>query len=362
MFSFNNASRLRALCAVLVPLFWACTAKPGYAAPGDSELGDGLFARISTPKGDIILRLEYEKVPLTVCNFAALAEGKMSAAAGKPFYDGLTFHRVVPNFMIQGGDPLGNGRGGPGYQFPDEIDASLTHNGPGVLSMANAGPGTNGSQFFITHNAAHWLDGKHSVFGAVVSGQEVVNRIAQGDAITKIRIIRNGAAAKAFAADQAAFDALRASADERALAKKAASRAALIAAITEKYPSATRSPQDIFTVIQKQGTGARPAEGSTVKVRGRGLLLSGRAFDDSRLYPNGLWTFTIGKILPGLDITLREMRVGEKRFAIIPPELAYGSRGLTAENGYLAVDEKGEPRIPPESFLFFELELTGISK
>ncbi|MDR2079021.1 MAG: peptidylprolyl isomerase, partial [Treponema sp.] len=146
----------------------------------ESNLGDGVFARIRTNRGDIVLRLEYQQTPLTVCNFVALAEGKMSAAGGKPFYDGLVFHRVIADFMIQGGDPQGTGAGGPGYRFPDEIVASLKHDGPGVLSMANAGPDTNGSQFFITHKETPWLDGKHTVFGKVVQGQDVVNAIRQG--------------------------------------------------------------------------------------------------------------------------------------------------------------------------------------
>jgi peptidylprolyl isomerase len=158
----------------------------------DAALGNGLFARIVTGRGDIVVRLEFQKTPLTVCNFVALAEGKMTAAGGKPFYDGLTFHRVISrangdgqDFMIQGGDPAGNGSGGPGYRFPDEFDPGLKHDGPGILSMANAGPGTNGSQFFITHTATPWLDGKHTVFGRVVEGQNVVNAIRQGDRIER---------------------------------------------------------------------------------------------------------------------------------------------------------------------------------
>jgi peptidylprolyl isomerase len=175
---------------------------------GYEDLGDGLFAVIDTTRGQIVVRLAYDKVPLTVSNFTALAEGKMNAAKGKPFYDGLTFHRVIADFMIQSGDPLGNGMGGPGYKFRDEFDPSLKHDGPGVLSMANAGPNTNGSQFFITHTATPWLDGKHAVFGRVVRGQDVVNAIKQGDKINSILIVRNGAAASAFQPNQASFDKL----------------------------------------------------------------------------------------------------------------------------------------------------------
>lgn len=167
----------------------------------NTDLGEGLFAEINTTKGTIICQLEYKKTPLTVANFVALAKGEQpnkAKAQGTPYFDGISFHRVIANFMIQGGDPTGTGAGGPGYMFPDEFDASLKHDRPGILSMANAGPGTNGSQFFITHVPTPWLDGKHSVFGHVVRGQEVVDAIQQGDSMTSVKIIANGDDAKAF--------------------------------------------------------------------------------------------------------------------------------------------------------------------
>ncbi len=179
--------------------------------PEETQLPDGLYARFQTSKGAILCSLEFEKTPLTVCNFVGLAEGKLSTRqrSGQPFYDGLKFHRVIDDFMIQGGCPLGAGTGGPGYQFRNEIVPGLRHSGPGILSMANAGPDTNGSQFFITHKATPWLDGKHTVFGRVIEGQDIVNAIRQGDTIERIEIIRAGADAKAFTADQAMFDALQ---------------------------------------------------------------------------------------------------------------------------------------------------------
>ncbi len=183
------------------------------AADEKPKLPDGVYAEMETSKGKIILLLEFEKTPLTVANFVGLAEGTKDyskdggppKAQGKPFYDGLAFHRVIPDFMVQGGDPQGNGRGGPGYQFRNEILPSLRHDRAGIFSMANAGPDTNGSQFFITHKETPWLDGKHTVFGHVVEGQDVVNKIATGDTIKTVKILRVGDKAKAFKGDEADF-------------------------------------------------------------------------------------------------------------------------------------------------------------
>ena len=171
-----------------------------------AQLKDGIYAVIHTDKGDIVLELEYKRCPMTVCNFVGLAEGTLNMSdLGTPFYDGLNFHRVIKDFMIQGGCPKGDGTGGPGYRFPDEFNPELKHDGPGVLSMANAGPGTNGSQFFITHVPTPWLDGKHTVFGHVIEGQDVVNSIEQGDRINSVEILRIGADAESFDASGDAF-------------------------------------------------------------------------------------------------------------------------------------------------------------
>ena len=180
--------------------------------PNENELPDGMYARIETTRGVITCRLEFEKTPLTVCNFAGLAEGRLDTQvrSGQPYYEGLTFHRVIPDFMIQGGCPIGKGTGGPGYNFRNEIEPSLRHDKAGVLAMANAGPHTNGSQFYITHKATPWLDGRHTVFGQVIEGQDVVDAIRQGDTIEKVAIIRVGEDAEAFTADQAMFDAIQA--------------------------------------------------------------------------------------------------------------------------------------------------------
>jgi peptidylprolyl isomerase len=250
--------------------------------------------------------------------------------------------------MIQGGCPLGNGAGGPGYQFPDEIHPDLKHNKPGILSMANAGPGTNGSQFFITIVPTPHLDGKHTVFGEVVEGQNVVNSIKKGDKIKSITIIRNGESARQFKADQAEFDALLKKVTDAAANRVKAQRDADIAQINVKYPSATVTPSDIRYIIRKAGTGVKPTAGKTVGVNYKGSLLSGVVFDSSDVRGPLEFQAGIGKVIKGWDEMVMDMKVGERRLAVIPPELAYGERGV------------GDGLIPPNSFLVFEMELIEI--
>jgi peptidylprolyl isomerase len=320
------------------------------------QLGDGLFARITTNRGDIIGRLEYERAPLTVCNFVALAEGKMDAARGRRFYDGLNFHRVISrgngdaqDFMIQGGCPNGNGTGGPGYRFPDEIDPVLKHDKPGILSMANAGPGTNGSQFFITIVPTPHLNGKHTVFGQVVQGQNIVNTTRQGDRIQSISIIRNGTDATAFRADQETFDRLLREMGVGAANRAEAQKQADLAKINADYPDAQKTASGIFYIIQKQGTGAKPTAGRTVSVHYVGRLLNGTVFDNSNFRGRPIeFQAGTGRVIRGWDETVMDMQVGEKRLVIIPPELGYGERAV------------GDNLIPPNSFLIFEMELMSV--
>jgi FKBP-type peptidyl-prolyl cis-trans isomerase len=318
------------------------------AAKAVEKLADGLYAKFVTTKGEIIVRLEFAKAPLTVANFVGLAEGTKDSNKGKGvhFYDGLTFHRVIPNFMIQGGDPEGTGVGGPGYNFPDEFDPSLTHDGPGVLSMANAGPGTNGSQFFITHVATPWLDGKHTIFGHVVSGQDVVNQIAQGDKITTLTIIRVGKKAKAFKSDQAAFDALLKKIEDGGKAKEKAEAKKQQAIIKKQWPKAITTASGLMYVVTKEGTGdATPKKGDTVTAHYTGTFLDGRKFDSS-VDRNQPFKFPVGmgRVIQGWDEAFMDMKRGEKRTLIIPPGLAYGSRGAGGV-------------IPPNATLVFDVEL-----
>ncbi len=318
------------------------------AAHAVEKLADGLYAKFVTTKGEIVVQLEFSKAPMTVANFVGLAEGTKDSNKGKGvhFYDGLTFHRVIPNFMIQGGDPDGTGSGGPGYNFPDEFDPSLKHSGAGVLSMANAGPGTNGSQFFITHVATPWLDGKHTIFGHVVSGQEVVNKIAQGDKITTLTILRVGDQAKKFKADQKGFDALRQKIEGAGLAQEKAAAGKDQALIKQKWPKAVTTPSGLMYVVTQPGTGeASPKKGDTVTAHYTGTFLEGGKFDSS-VDRNQPFQFPVGmgRVIKGWDEAFMGMKKGEKRTLIIPPALAYGSRGAGGV-------------IPPNATLVFDVEL-----
>ncbi|WP_293911273.1 peptidylprolyl isomerase [Sphaerochaeta sp. UBA5836] len=309
------------------------------------NLADGVYAVLHTNKGDITLLLEHTKTPMTVANFVGLAEGTLNVHGNnKPFYSNIKFHRVIENFMIQGGCPKGTGTGGPGYTFPDEIEESLKHTGPGILSMANAGPGTNGSQFFITHVATPWLDGKHSVFGHVVEGLDVVNSIVQGDSIKTVEIVRKGADAEAFVVSRENFTQYVLAAEEKNNKREALEKARLEEELKNRWPDAIKTPSGLRYVVTKAGEGKKkPVHGQKVTVHYTGSLLDGRVFDSSvrRGTPA---QFAIGEVIEGWNEALKTMSAGEKRTLVIPPDLGYGTMG------YPGV-------IPPNSYLVFDVEL-----
>ncbi len=309
------------------------------------ELKDGIYAKINTDKGDILLELEYKRCPMTVCNFVGLAEGTLNRKEkGKPFYDGLKFHRVINDFMIQGGCPRGDGTGGPGYKFPDEFHPELKHTGPGILSMANAGPGTNGSQFFITHVETPWLDGKHTVFGHVVEGQDVVNKIAQNDKINSVKIIRVGEDAEKFDTSEENFEKLVSESQKRAAELRAAAHKKVEEEIERRYPDAIKTNTGLRYIVLKEGSGTdTPKYGRPVTVHYQGQLLNGKIFDSSLIRKEPA-VFAVGQVIEGWNEALMTMKKGEKRTLIIPPDLGYG------DYGYPGV-------IPPDSYLIFDVEL-----
>jgi FKBP-type peptidyl-prolyl cis-trans isomerase len=307
---------------------------------------DGLYAKFNTTKGEILVALEFQKTPGTVGNFVALAEGNMENSAkpqGTPYYDGLKFHRVIADFMVQGGCPQGAGTGSPGYKFADEFHPDLKHDGPGVLSMANSGPGTNGSQFFITHIATDWLDGNHTVFGKVTTGQDIVDEIAQGDKIDTLEIVRVGAEAEAFNAIEAfrTFDGTRAKmlADAKA---KADADLDKVAAGFDKTDSGLR-----YQIIQK-GTGKKANKADMVSVHYKGQLTDGTVFDSSYKRNQPLdFQVGVGQVIAGWDEGIQLLNVGDKARFVIPSDLGYGSRGAGGA-------------IPPDATLIFDVELMDV--
>ena len=302
---------------------------------------DGVFAIMETSQGDIVLELHYKQTPLTVTNFVGLAEGKLTAAKGKPFYDGLKFHRVIQDFMIQGGDPMGNGTGGPGYRFPDEFVDELRHTGPGILSMANAGPGTNGSQFFITHVATPWLDGKHTVFGKVVAGQDIVNKTKQGDLIKKVTIVRQGEDAKKFTTTQEDFDNRLKEVKEKNRKAKEEAFKKTIEMVEKKFAGSTKTPDGIYYTITKEGNGEKIGGRKTVTVKYKGYLMNDQVFDSSDFHEPLEFTTAGGQMIPGFDMMVQDMKLNEKRTIVLPPDLAYGEAGaggVIPGNAYIAFD------------------------
>ena len=310
------------------------------------KMENGIYAKFNTSKGAITVKLTHDKTPGTVGNFVGLAEGQLENEAkpmGKPYYDGLKFHRVIADFMIQGGCPQGQGTGGPGYQFDDEFHPDLRHNTPGVLSMANSGPGSNGSQFFITHVATPWLDNKHTVFGNVVEGQDIVDAIAQGDMLETIEIVRVGDEAQKWNAIEA-FRNFEGSREKRMAEEKQKGEQALekLAAGFEKTDSGLR-----YKIIQK-GNGKQAEKGKTVSVHYSGSLENGEVFDSSYKRKQPI-DFPLGKgnVIAGWDEGIQLLQVGDKARFVIPSYLGYGSSGAGGV-------------IPPDATLIFDVELMDV--
>lgn len=303
---------------------------------------NGIYAKIITTKGEILINLEYVKTPGTVGNFVALAEGNLQNTAkpqGTPYYNGLTFHRVISDFMIQGGCPQGTGTGSPGYKFDDEIHKDLKHDAPGKLSMANSGPATNGSQFFITHTPTPWLDGKHTVFGSVTKGQDVVDAIEQNDKMD-IEIIRVGDKAEKWNAVEA-FRTFEGEREKREIEEKKKQKELLdkVAAGYDETPSGLR-----YKILQK-GQGKKATKGDLVSVHYKGQLLDGTVFDSSYKRKQPIeFTIGVGQVIAGWDEGIQLLCVGDKARLVIPSNLAYGTQGAGGV-------------IPPNATLIFDVEL-----
>lgn len=307
---------------------------------------NGIYAKFNTVKGAILVKLTHDLTPGTVGNFVGLAEGNLEnkvKSQGNKYYDGLKFHRVIPNFMIQGGCPQGTGTGGPGYNFEDEFHPTLKHNRPGILSMANSGPASNGSQFFITHIPTDWLDNKHTVFGHVVEGQDIVDAVAQGDVLDTLEIIRVGEEAQKWNAIEA-FITFKGARNKRdaAIRDEAEAKMESLAAGFEKTESGLR-----YQFIQR-GNGKKAENGKTVSVHYTGQLEDGKVFDSS--YPRKKpidFPLGQGNVIEGWDEGIALLHVGDKARFVIPAHLGYGSRGAGGA-------------IPPNATLIFDVELMDV--
>jgi len=307
---------------------------------------NGIYAKFNTTKGSILVKLTHDLTPGTVGNFVGLAEGNLEnkiKPQGNKYYDGLSFHRVIPDFMIQGGCPQGTGTGDPGYKFDDEFHPTLKHDRPGVLSMANAGPGTNGSQFFITHVPTNWLDNKHTVFGHVIEGQEIVDAVAQGDVLETLEIVRVGEEAEKWNAIEA-FRTFEGSRLKRLAEQKAEAEAIMekLAAGFDKTESGLR-----YKMIQK-GDGKKAENGKTVSVHYSGQLEDGKVFDSSYSRKKPI-EFPLGRgnVIEGWDEGIALLQVGDKARFVIPSHLGYGSSGAGGV-------------IPPDATLIFDVELMDV--
>ena len=309
-------------------------------------MNNGIYAKFNTSKGEILVQLEHEKTPGTVGNFVALSEGNLENSVkeqGTAYYDGLKFHRVIPEFMVQGGCPQGTGTGNPGYKFDDEFHSDLKHDAPGKLAMANSGPATNGSQFYITHVPTPWLDGKHTVFGTVIEGQNVVDAIAQGDELTAVKIVRVGEAAEAFNAVEA-FRTFEGSREKRE-AQENAKQKELLDSVAKGYEETASGLR--YQILQK-GTGKKVTKGAGVSVHYKGQLLDGTVFDSSYKRKEPIdFNVGVGQVIAGWDEGILLLQVGDKARFVVPSSLAYGAAGAGGV-------------IPPNATLIFDVELMDI--
>lgn len=342
-----------------------CTVLAACSAP--NRYGDGLFAELETNKGLIVLQLEFERAPVTTANFVGLAEGRITndaLAAGEPYFDGTVFHRVVPGHVIQAGAPDVEGRSGPGYTIPNEIHPDLGHGQAGMLGMANGGPHTNGSQFYITLGDRSYLDGDYTVFGRLVQGMNVVSAIQQGDVIRSVTIVRVGKKAKAFRPDEESFRAMVTAAEIRVKQEEERKRREEEALIRSRWPEAVIDGSGLRHLILQAGSGPQPPSGSKLELVYSGQTLGGITFASTG---NGtpragsqaapfVYEPGVPPLIPALRDSVEDLRVGERRLLIVPPELAYGIRG------FYAPEKEGEPRfvIPPNTTLVLEITLLGI--